>query len=105
MRLILMFLLTLSFQARADWFCDSESGKRDGGVIWSCGIGEGLDESTARENALRAAFREFELICSNSSDCEGKAKTVDPQRTSCKRDPRGFISCTRLIVTTLGKMQ
>lgn len=105
MRLLLMLLISLSFQARADWFCDSESGKREGFVIWSCGIGEGLDEGTAREKALQAAFREFELICANSSDCDGKPRTVDPQRTSCKRDSRGFVSCTRLIITTLGKMQ
>jgi hypothetical protein len=102
-KLLLCLLISSVSHARDDWFCSQESGKRDGAVIWSCGIGDGLDESTAREKALNAAFREFEAICENSSDCQGRPRTVNPQRTSCRHDSRGFFTCTRLIVTTLGK--
>ncbi len=85
------------------WFCEQESGKRDGTVIWSCGIGEGLNEAAAREAALRAAFREFHMICDSSADCYRRPVTTDPQRTSCKHLQNGLWICTRLIISTLRK--
>ena len=101
--IIVALLLSTQAFAADEWYCETQSGKRAGNTLWSCGIGSGLDESHAREDALKAAFREFDMICDSSADCAGKRKTVDPQRTSCKQDPRGFFSCVRLIVVTLEK--
>jgi hypothetical protein len=98
-----MILMVAALPAKADWFCESESGKRDDNVIWSCGMGDGIDEGTARKNALQAAIQEFDMICSLSSDCQGFRRSVEPKRTSCKQAASGVYTCTRLIVITLEK--
>lgn len=98
---VILFIPSLSF---ADgWFCEDDAGKRDGNIIYSCGMGDDLDEAGARLKALKDALTQFDLICEASSDCYSRHRTVEPKRTSCHRDPRGFITCARLIVVTLGR--
>ena len=103
MRYLLIILFFTQIVNADDWFCTQESGKREGTTLWSCGIGDGVDEGQAREHALSAAFREFHMICDNSADCAGRSVVVNPQRTSCTHDARGFWTCTRLLVSTLVK--
>jgi hypothetical protein len=96
----LIFLL-LSLQAHADdWFCTEESGKRDGNVIWSCGVGESTMENEARKRALLDAMDEFQLICQMSADCQGRRTIVEPKRMTCK-PYNGHIKCYRMIEVTL----
>ena len=100
----LMVLILFSSTAFADsWFCSQEASKREANVLWMCGIGEGLAEGEARIAALNNALKQFEIVCSSSDDCAGRPKSIDPERTECKRDPKGYVSCTRLIIVTLGR--
>lgn len=107
MKTLLILISFITLPAFADdgglWLCEQTASERSVDTIIACGEGSGLDESQARRNALRAAVQEFVDICSISSDCEGRKRKVEPKRTSCKRDPRGFIECFRMIVVTLGK--
>lgn len=83
------------------WMCEETASKRSGHVIYTCGEGEGLTVGEARANALKDAFREFNALCDASNDCKGQPKTVEPQRTTCKKDSKGYYTCYRLIVTSL----
>lgn len=101
-----IFVLLLSIHAFANeetgtWFCEQTSSKREGNVLWVCGMGDSTSEGGARMEALKNALDQFNIICKASSDCGFHPRTIDPQRTSCKKDPRGFFSCVRLIVVTL----
>ncbi len=104
MKWFLITLLSSQIANASDWFCTEESGKRDGNTIMSCGVGDAVnDEGYARKKALQAAIEEFKTICDLSSDCRGKAKTVEPKRTSCAPVPNlpNFVRCYRLIVVTI----
>jgi hypothetical protein len=97
----LIILLLIGNQAFSDdWFCQHESGKREGDTIWACGIGEAISEGDARHNALKDAQREFSEICEMSNDCMGKKLNVDPQRTTCSPH-NGHMKCYRLLVINL----
>lgn len=100
-------LLICSSSAFADengsWYCAQDSSKRQGNILWICGMGDGTSEGPARMEALKNAIDQFNIICSNSTDCTWHPRTIDPQRTSCKKDPKGYFSCVRLIVVTLEK--
>lgn len=99
--LIFAILTVSSWNAYSDdWFCKHEAGKRENGQLWACGIGESMEEASARKNALKDAYREFESICEISSDCDEKRVTVDPQRTTCQ-PYNGHWKCYRLLVVTL----
>ncbi len=100
----LLSLILVSFSSFADkapeWFCESESGKRDDNVIWSCGVGEGTSESMARADALREAIGEFRTICQYSADCSLSNIITEPKRLSCVHDSAGW-KCYRLISVTI----
>lgn len=94
------------------WFCEEESGKRDGNKIYACGVGEAMDEMGAREKALETAISEFKLICALSVDCKDKPAIVTPMRMSCSHGAieiagwsagRSHWKCYRLIVIALEK--
>lgn len=88
--------------ATADgWFCQEESGKREGDTILSCGVAEWNDEGIARKKALDAAIDEFQSICEISEDCKRRKIIVEPKRTSCAKDSRGIIKCYRMIAIKL----
>lgn len=98
-----IFGLLLSFNAYAeDWFCLTDSGKRNDNVISSCGVGEAPSESLARTDALNQAIAEFATICKWSSDCAGKQKSVEPKRLTCKQTKDRW-KCYRLIEVTIGE--
>lgn len=100
MKTLILLLFVSNWAYGDDWFCMHEAGKREGNVIWACGIGESMSEDGARHNALTAAQREFSEICDMSDDCRGKKIIVDPQRTTCQPH-NGHLKCYRLLVVTL----
>lgn len=80
------------------WFCRDESGKRDGNVLWACGVGESTGEATARAQALENAFNEYHVICAESADCDKNKVTVEPKRLTCTETFGGRLwKCYRLI--------
>jgi hypothetical protein len=103
-KLILMVLLVGSFYGHAEdkakpkeaWFCLDESGKRDGDILWACGVGEAPSESLARADGLREAMNEFKTICQASVDCDANHVTVEPMRMTCTEGTKGW-KCYRLI--------
>lgn len=98
-----LFGLIMSFNASADdWFCSTESGRRNDKVFWACGVGESQVEGAARTKALQAAVDEFTTICKMSSDCKDKPMRVEPKRLTCKEDKLGFYKCYRLIEVEIG---
>lgn len=110
----ILMLVVFAFEAFAKepgWFCEEESGKREGNLIYACGVGEGHNEMAAREHALAHAINEFKSICELSSDCKGKSTIVTPMRMSCNGEPsknvllRGTVNwkCYRLIVITVDR--
>lgn len=50
-----------------------------------CGIGSAADEAAAREAALAAATREFQLLCDDSADCRNRDYNRKPLRNDCRR--------------------
>ena len=103
MRLIILLLFSCQAFGQDNWFCESQSGKRDGATFWICGMGDGLDEGAARAQALKDGLKQFTLICEASSDCRETPRTVSPQRMSCKVAKNGLWTCVRLLVVTLLK--
>ena len=85
-----------------DWMCKEVASQRSGNIIKSCGFGNGADENAARSSAFQHAKKEFGSICAISSDCRGRAISVQPERTSCEKDGAGY-KCYRLIVFTIGE--
>lgn len=105
---IWLFFWSICFPAyggdKPQWFCTDESGKRQGRVIWACGVGESIDEASARRQALNNAIEEFKTICELSSDCNGKKKVVEPKRLTCVESFGGrLVKCYRLIGVTLSR--
>jgi hypothetical protein len=82
----------------AAWLCEEEASQRRGTSIYSCGIGTGGDEATARSKAFDAATLEFSKICDKSDDCKGRKVSLDPQRTDCRPGKNKNYKCYRLIV-------
>lgn len=83
-----------------EWLCTEESSQRRGNQILSCGIGIGLDESSARSSALANARTEFSSVCASSSDCRDHAVAVTPKRTTCEKIGKkgtGGYKCYRLL--------
>ncbi len=95
-----VILLILSFSVHAEdkpnWFCTEESGKREGNVLWACGVGEAPSESVARADGLREAISEFRVICQASVDCNMEQVTVEPKRMTCTHEKDRW-KCYRLI--------
>lgn len=87
--MVVIWFLIFSFLSRSmadekpDWFCTSQSGKRDGNVLSSCGMGEAFNEPDARNYALRRAIMAYEYICRRSDDCKGHKLSIEPKRMSC----------------------
>lgn len=95
--LLLLIFSSFSFaDVKDNWFCTSESGKRNGNVMWACGVGEGTNEPFARERALKNAFEEYRLICEESADCANRPVIVEPKRLTCREEGRLW-KCYRLI--------
>lgn len=104
MKTIIIMTLFCSQHIMADqWFCSEESGRREGNVMYACGVGESMSEGYSRERALSAAINEFKTICEMSSDCKDREISVEPKRLECQHDKSGIIRCYRLIVVTISR--
>lgn len=97
-----LLLFAIDSPAREDWLCTEASSQRRGDSIYSCGIGSGKDENTARLNAFDNSKREFTKICDASDDCKGHEISVKPERTACDENA-GQVKCYRLIVFSIGE--
>lgn len=103
MRIIIIMILLLGSIAHAGdkWICTDESSSRDGNVWTACGVGEGSEERSARETALKATISEFATICALSTDCNEKRRTIEPKRTTCSEARNGVWKCYRMIQVTI----
>jgi hypothetical protein len=91
-----------------DWRCTEQGITREGSVFVSCGMGEGTNESIARENALYSATTDFKSLCSMDSNCKNHKVSVEPGRMTCERESNdtiygaGSFKCYRIIRFTIG---
>lgn len=102
MRIILSLLL-FSSTVHADntsWVCTDEATTRSGGVWTACGVGWGMDEGSARLDALNKALNEFTTMCKMSASCKDKEREVEPTRSTCSVSPEGW-KCYRAVRITL----
>ncbi len=81
----------------SQWFCKEGASKKIEDTYEVCGIGIDKDEDTARKNALRHAFEEFDLICNKSDECRGKYKEIVPLRVDCEKSDANKYTCYRAI--------
>jgi hypothetical protein len=83
-KFILVLPILLWASQAFSWYCKDVASERNGDTINACGIGESIDEDTARKISLNNAYKELDLICSRSSDCADRALEIEPLRTDCK---------------------
>lgn len=81
--LIILILFSGMAHAQDQWRCTDEAITHTGNTWSACGVGQGMDESDARQRSLEAAVNEFKVICNLNSDCKGRDKAVEPKRTTC----------------------
>lgn len=91
MKNFILFFLILPCLSRADWYCEKVASERQGNIINSCGIGSSTSEDEARKDALRNAYKELDLICANSVDCENFELSINPLRTECHKESDQYI--------------
>lgn len=96
-----LFLPTMCI-ASEEWLCTSEASQVHNGNVFSCGVGTGKDEDEARSKAFVNAQSEFDRICGASTNCRGRAVTVEPRRTTCEPLGDSHYKCYRLIVFSVG---
>lgn len=95
--------MLLSSYAYGDFFCDRQSSELRGNKYVVCGSGFGVLESTAIENSMKSAYKEFDGLCDRVEDCRGHNIFVTPKRTVCTK-PSVFI-CKRMIeIEVLGSI-
>lgn len=102
MKTLIILLFMSQTALAADWLCTEEASQRQGNSIFACGIGTGADENAARLNAFDSAKAEFNKVCNNSDDCNGKQVAISPKRTQCQQYENGTNKCYRLLVFTIG---
>lgn len=96
-------LLLLSVSVRADdWFCKTQSAKKDGNVMSVCGIGVGFySEEAARRQSMKMAMGRFQELCHMSADCADlKDISGEPKRLDCSTNGH-LTTCYQLIEFTL----
>ncbi len=103
MKYLFILFISLPAAAQDQWFCTTESGKRQGDTIFACGTGEGMSEEYARKRALTNALGEFQIICEASTECRNRTTMVEPKRMTCTEASNGIWKCYRLVAITLGK--
>jgi hypothetical protein len=82
------------------WYCKDVASERSGDTINACGIGESIDEDSARKISLNNAYKELDLICSRSADCANRALEIEPLRTDCQK-VENLYRCHRGISATI----
>jgi len=101
-RTIPLIALTLHIVLRIShaegWYCEKVASEwaEKGKMLRSCGIGTGPSENTARLDAYNNAQKEFNQICNKDTACANKVVNIDPQRSECRPNERGLITCHRL---------
>lgn len=100
--ILILTLLSSSAGAEENWFCTDGTSRRVGNELHVCGVAQSADEGSARIAALQNAKSEFDKLCDASSDCKGRAVTLDPARSDCEKQSAGF-QCRRLIVFRIGE--
>ena len=80
----LSLFLSMATLANSNWICTEASSLRNQNIILSCGIGIGLTEADARQQAFERAHQEFQQICDSSDDCRDHQVNVAPKRTTCE---------------------
>ena len=94
-KLLFIFAMLLMSTTSRAWYCLEVASERLGDTINACGIGEAIEEDSARKLALSNAYKELDLICSHSADCADKALDITPMRTDCKKLENNFYRCHR----------
>ena len=101
MRILIALMISVSAHAdNTSWVCTDEATTRSGNVWSACGVGEGMNEGIARREALEHALDEFKLMCDMSTSCKGKAREVEPTRSTCSFGV-GWVRCYRAVKITL----
>lgn len=101
-----LFLITIFFsitahcEAREAWVCTDAATTRTGDLWRACGVGEGMNEGSARGQALDHAVEEFKSLCGLSTGCIERDRTVEPKRTTCSQ-VYGWWKCYRMIEVQL----
>lgn len=96
--MLFMFLFNTAVHAenRDQWTCTDQATFKQGSVWYACGVGEGMDEGSARGRALHHALDEFNQMCDLSSDCKRHDTQVQPKRTTCFAN-EGWWKCYRMV--------
>jgi hypothetical protein len=96
MKLLIILALTLNsgVALASQWFCKEGSSRRFDNTFEVCGIGVNENKELSQKESLKNAFKEFDLVCSQSDDCKGKYKQVTPLRTDCSIE-QGKFTCYR----------
>lgn len=94
---------TMSIANADDWFCKSQTAKRNGNVLSVCGIGLGMmSEEAARGQAMRMAKLTFQDICYMDDDCKNRLHiSAEPKRTECVQTSQYLITCYQLLEFTI----
>ncbi len=95
MRYVLIFL-SLNLWASEQWLCTEDSSQIQGSQILACGVGEGHNESTARQLALKNAQQEFATVCDTQTLCGEHKYSAAPSRSTCE-EKDGIWKCYRLV--------
>lgn len=99
----ILFFVILFVQANelhANWLCREAASARNGDTINACGVGEAQTESEARTKARELAFEELDSICSKTPDCSNFEYVIQPMRTDCEKNIKGY-KCYRGIEATI----
>ena len=98
--IVILLILNIHSTSFAGWFCKDVASERTGERLNTCGVGEGTSENEARADALEAAYKELDKICSKSADCNNFEITLRPLRNDCAKTPQGY-KCYRGIEATI----
>lgn len=97
MKTVIMILMLVSCTAEAQWTCTYTSIQKSGPDYEACGVGYGVDENKARDEAFREAKGEFTRLYELDDSIRGHAVTVTPNRTDCQKEQDGRYKCFRSI--------
>lgn len=98
MKYIIIILLFTSYGRAADqWFCTESASKIQHSSVFTCGVGEGKNETEARRSSFDDAENEFKHVCDPSDNCKDHNVNVIPQRMSCIKLDGGY-KCYRMVV-------
>lgn len=98
-----LLLLFIAVTAKADdWFCKTQSMRKSGNIVQTCGIGVALySEEAARLQSMRMAKYRFQELCLMDASCyKLKNISAEPKRMDCET-VRNLTTCYQLLEFTL----